>query len=57
MVHGPGREKTAPGIPNIEVEEVAAAMIDQVVGGFEKNTLTNDDLIRIGQTALSKWGD
>ncbi|KAJ4419127.1 hypothetical protein N0V82_005140 [Gnomoniopsis sp. IMI 355080] len=55
MVHGPGREKTAPGIPNIKVEEVAAAILDQVIDGFEKDTLTNDDLIRIGQAALSKW--
>lgn len=54
MVHGPGREKTIPGIPNINVEEIAAAMLDQVIGGFERDTLTNDDLVRIGQVALKK---
>lgn len=54
MVHGPGREKTIPGIPNIKVEEIAAAMLDQVIGGFERDTLTNDDLVRIGQVALKK---
>lgn len=36
----------------VELQEVAAALLDQVVSGFEKDTLLNDDLARIGQEAL-----
>ncbi|KAK7033432.1 succinate-semialdehyde dehydrogenase [Favolaschia claudopus] len=40
------------GIPNITVEEVAAAMLHQVIHGFEKEPLVNEDLVRIGRKAL-----
>jgi hypothetical protein len=39
-------------VPLINVSEVAAAMLDQVDNGFEKEPLENDDLIRIGKKAL-----
>jgi len=39
-------------LPSISVQEVAAAMIDQVVNGFEKDPLLNEDLRRIGAKAL-----
>ncbi|PHH86636.1 hypothetical protein CDD83_9945 [Cordyceps sp. RAO-2017] len=40
------------GLPKIDVREVAAALLDQAVNGFEKETLENEDLARIGQRAL-----
>lgn len=39
-------------IPNISRTELAAAMLGQVVRGFEKEPLTNTDLIQLGQAAL-----
>lgn len=38
----------ATKIPNILVQEVARAMLKQVVQGFEKETISNDDLKHIG---------
>ena len=40
-------------VPTIEVKEISAAMLHQVLNGFEKETLQNDDLVRIGRQALS----
>lgn len=40
------------GVPVVGVREVAAALLDQAVGGFEKDKLLNEDLARIGQKAL-----
>ncbi|GAD93700.1 nucleoside-diphosphate-sugar epimerase, putative [Paecilomyces variotii No. 5] len=45
---------TAVGFPMVDVSEVAATLIDQSLNGFEKDTLLNDDLIRIGQKALAE---
>ncbi|KAK3683409.1 hypothetical protein B0T22DRAFT_538509 [Podospora appendiculata] len=39
-------------IPNIARTELAAAMLDQITHGFEKQILTNADLVRIGGLAL-----
>jgi len=39
-------------LPNISVVDISAAMLDQVLNGFEKDPLMNDDLVRIGQKAL-----
>jgi len=39
-------------VPNISVNEVAAAMLDQILNGFEKDPLMNDDLARIGKAVL-----
>lgn len=37
----------------IGIKEVAAAMVDQVSNGFEKEPLENADLARIGKRTLS----
>ena len=65
LIHAPGRPgpvmkyvqavgRSIIGLPKVEVSEIAAALIDQVVKGFEKETLLNEDLIRIGQKALEE---
>lgn len=41
--------RAVPGLPSIELRHMAAALLDQIVNGFEKDTLSNDDMIRIGQ--------
>ncbi|TVY64300.1 hypothetical protein LSUE1_G006817 [Lachnellula suecica] len=43
---------TVVGLPRVEVSEIAAAMITAVVGGFEKDTYLNEDLVRIGRKVL-----
>ncbi|KAK3320573.1 hypothetical protein B0T19DRAFT_487075 [Cercophora scortea] len=43
-------------IPNIARTELAAAMLDQITHGFEKQFLTNADLVRIGGPALRAKG-
>jgi hypothetical protein len=40
------------GLPKIEATELAAALLDQAINGLEKETLVNEDLVRIGQKAL-----
>ncbi|GAP87904.1 putative nucleoside-diphosphate-sugar epimerase protein [Rosellinia necatrix] len=42
--------RTVSGIPSIDVVDLAAAMIEQVVEGFEKEPLMPEDLIRIAGT-------
>ncbi|KAJ9396055.1 hypothetical protein DTO282F9_7030 [Paecilomyces variotii] len=42
------------GLPMVDVSEVAATLIDQSVNGLEKETLLNEDLVRIGQKALAR---
>ena len=44
--------KYAMSLPNVNVSEVSAAMLHEVVHGFEKEPLGNDDLVRIGRLAL-----
>jgi hypothetical protein len=39
-------------LPNVIIEELAAAMLQQVRSGFEKEPLMNGDLRRIGQEVL-----
>lgn len=41
-------------IPNISRAELSAAILDQVVHGFEREDLSNADLVRIGGAALKK---
>ena len=41
-------------IGTVTLEQCAAAMLNQVVNGFEKETMVNDDLKRIGKSALSE---
>ncbi|KAI0435879.1 NAD(P)-binding protein [Xylaria telfairii] len=42
--------KMISGIPSINVADLVAAMLDQVVGGFEKEPLMPEDLVRIAGT-------
>ena len=39
--------------PKIDVSEVSAAMLQQVISGWEKEPLENADLVRIGRQALN----
>jgi hypothetical protein len=41
-------------MPRVEVSDLAAALLQQVVEGFDNSTLFNEDLVRIGQKALVK---
>ncbi|KAI1214497.1 uncharacterized protein F4807DRAFT_408331 [Annulohypoxylon truncatum] len=40
------------GLPKVDVSEISATLLDQAVNGFEKDTLQNEDLVRIGQEIL-----
>lgn len=40
-------------VPSISVVDICAAMLEQVLDGFEKDPLMNEDLARIGQKALT----
>ncbi|PQE19632.1 hypothetical protein CJF32_00008901 [Rutstroemia sp. NJR-2017a WRK4] len=42
------------GLPRVENSEVAATLLKQVVEGVEKETLLNEDLVRIGREELEK---
>ena len=44
--------KIVMSLPNVDVGEISAAMIHEVIHGFEKETLENADLVRIGRQAL-----
>ena len=46
--------KWAGLVPNVAVTEIAAAMLDQVINGFEKEPLQNEDLVRIGREVANK---
>lgn len=53
FINAPGRlMPNVPGLPLVELQDITAAMLDQIVNGFEKDTLSNDDLVRIGKKAL-----
>ncbi|KAI1661839.1 hypothetical protein F4813DRAFT_345915 [Daldinia decipiens] len=55
LIEAPGRERRIiPGLPTIDLREFAAALLDQVVNGLEKDTLLNDYMVRIGQRALGE---
>ncbi|OAQ72360.1 nucleoside-diphosphate-sugar epimerase [Pochonia chlamydosporia 170] len=62
LISGPGREgilmsttqmllKAVAGVPNLEVRDMAATMLDLAVKGFEKDTFLNEEIIHIGQRA------
>lgn len=38
----------------VSVQDISTAMLSQSINGFEKETLENGDLVRIGQESLSK---
>ena len=46
--------RTLVGVPKVEVTEIAATMVDQVVNSFEKDMLLNEDLVRIGSEVLQR---
>ncbi|KAJ0120089.1 nucleoside-diphosphate-sugar epimerase [Diaporthe amygdali] len=55
FIKGPGKVvPEVPGLPLVELQDITAAILDQVINGFEKDTLSNDDLVRIGQKALKE---
>lgn len=39
---------------NVSTSQVAAAVLNQAVHGFEKGVLSNNDMVRIGDEALRK---
>lgn len=41
-------------MPRVDVSDLAAALLHQVVEGFEDGTLLNKDLVRIGQKVLAE---
>lgn len=43
-------------LPRVHVRDMSAALLDQVVHGFEKETLMSADMTRIGQKALALKG-
>lgn len=45
---------TIIGLPREDVSEVAATLLRQAVEGIEKETVLNEDLVRIGREELAK---
>ena len=43
-----------PNLERIDVTEMAAAMLDQVLNGFKKELLMSDHLVRIGKGVLTE---
>lgn len=41
------------GLPRVELDEIAATLLAQAVNGIEKETLLNEDLVRIGRRVLA----
>ncbi|KAK3936723.1 hypothetical protein QBC46DRAFT_394324 [Diplogelasinospora grovesii] len=40
-------------VPNVTLQQVSAAMLEQVTKGFERDTLENEDLVKAGQQVLA----
>jgi ribosomal protein L5 len=40
------------GLPHISIVEMAAAILDQTLHGFNKEVLSNEELTMVGQSAL-----
>ena len=45
--------KFVMSVPNVKVAETSAAMLHEIINGFSKEPLENDDLVRIGRQALA----
>ena len=45
--------KVAVSMPSVTVSEISASMIDQVLKGFDKEPLLNENLVRFGRQVLS----
>jgi hypothetical protein len=43
------------GLPRVDNSEIAATLLKQAVEGIEKETLLNEDLVRIGREELAKY--
>ena len=48
--------KYVMSVPSVGVAEIAAAMLHEIINGFQKEPLENDDLFRIGHQALAGNG-
>ncbi|KUJ13417.1 putative nucleoside-diphosphate-sugar epimerase [Mollisia scopiformis] len=44
------------GLPRVELNQIASTLIQQAVTGIEKETLLNEDLVRIGSKVLEERG-
>lgn len=44
--------KMTISVPSVSVIECSAALLDQVVKGFEREPLKNEDLVRLGRQVL-----
>jgi hypothetical protein len=50
-----GQERrNVPNVPNVALDDVAATVLDQLIHGFEKDPLRNDDLVRIAKKASAE---
>lgn len=45
--------RTIIGLPKVDVSQIAATLLEQAMNGIQKETLSNDDLITIGDKALA----
>lgn len=43
-------------VPEVKVEALVAACLKQVVEGIEKDPLSNEELVKIGEEALVRYG-
>ncbi|KAI0908381.1 hypothetical protein F4823DRAFT_493006 [Ustulina deusta] len=46
--------RTIIGLPKVNLRGISATLLDQAVNGFEKDTLQNEDLVRIGRRSLAE---
>jgi hypothetical protein len=46
--------QTVINLPGIHLNVISAALLDQSINGFEKDTLMTEDMVRIGNTALAE---
>lgn len=44
--------KWTVSLPSVGVREISTVMLNQSLFGFEKDTLENDDLVRLGESEL-----
>ncbi|KAH7320282.1 hypothetical protein B0I35DRAFT_408962 [Stachybotrys elegans] len=49
-----GLVRAVIGLPKCHVTEISATLLESCITGFEKETLLNEDLIRIGQKSMAE---
>lgn len=65
LINGPVRDgilmqvaktvgRTLIGLPIVEVDDVAATLLDVAVNGYEKDTILNEEITSTGQRVQSK---